>query len=251
MIDRLIIKGFCLFVILLAVGCAQSEPQLTAQQIVDNAISKAGGPAYTSSSMRFDFRELSYKNAYKQGRYSLERHREDSTGLTLDVIDNKGFRRLVNGKFVVVPDSMAIKYTNSVNSVHYFARLPYGLNDAAVAKKLIGTDTIKDKVYYEVEVRFAQEGGGVDYQDIFMYWINIQDFSLDYLAYSYETDGGGVRFREAYNKRVVSGITFSDYVNYKPPTRQVDLSNLDELFEQNKLKEVSRIELKNVQVTLN
>jgi hypothetical protein len=249
--DRLILKGLCLVLLLLSISCAQNEPQLTAQQIVDNAILKAGGPAYTNSSMSFDFRDLSYKNTYKEGRFSLERHKEDSTGLTLDVLDNNGYRRLVNGKFVVVPDSMAVKYTNSVNSVHYFARLPYGLNDAAVIKKLIGKDTIKNKVYYEVEVRFAQEGGGVDYQDIFMYWINTQDFSLDYLAYSYETDGGGIRFREAYNKRVVSGISFSDYVNYKPPTMPVDLSSLDDLFMQNKLTEVSKIELKNIEVTLN
>ncbi len=241
---------YLLVLVITIVGCTQTTPDLTAQQIVDEAIVKAGGEAYLNSSMNFNFRDLSYENTYSGGKYSIERIREDSTGLTVDVIDNNGYRRLVNGKFVVVHDTMAIKYTNSVNSVHYFARLPYGLNDAAVNKTLVGKDTINDKVYYEIEVHFAQEGGGVDFQDIFMYWFDITDFSMDYLAYSYETEGGGVRFREAFNQRTVKGISFADYINYKPSTIDVHLSELDDLFVKGQLTEVSKIELENIEVVL-
>lgn len=247
---------FIPFVLIAFIGvfsCDQKPKtkEVTAQLVVDQAIKKAGGEGYTNSTMRFDFRDHSYKNTYKGGAFSLERIKEDSTGLTIDVLDNKGFRRLKNGKFEVVPDTMVVKYSNSVNSVHYFARLPYGLNDAAVKKKLIGTDTINDQPYYEVEVRFTQEGGGEDFQDIFVYWFHTQSFSLDYLAYSYETDGGGVRFRRAINQRAVSGISFADYINYKPKSTNVVLSDLDSMYTNGRLKEVSKIELKNIEVTIN
>lgn len=226
-------------------------PEITAQFVVDQAIEQAGGEMYTNSNITFNFRDHLYANSYKGGAYSLERSKVDSTGLIMDVVTNVGYRRMINGKLVVVPDSMATKYTNSVNSVHYFARLPYGLNDSAVKKTLIGTDTINDNVYYEVEVRFAQEGGGVDFQDVFVYWFNVADFSLDYLAYSYETDEGGVRFREAIKQRAISGISFADYVNYKPASTDVVLTDLDDMFVKGQLIEVSKIELENIKVILN
>ena len=68
---------------------------------------------------------------------------------------------------------------------------------------------------------------------------------MDYLAYSYEVDGGGVRFREAYNTRKIGGVLFQDYVNYKH-LKNTDVSTFDILFEKGELKELSRIELENV-----
>jgi len=73
---------------------------------------------------------------------------------------------------------------------------------------------------------------------------------LDYLAYKYATNGGGVRFREAYNTRVVEGIRFVDYNNYKPENKEVSLSELDQLFTEEKLKLVSKIETEKVKVIL-
>ncbi|MFT5436447.1 MAG: hypothetical protein ACI840_001095, partial [Ulvibacter sp.] len=66
----------------------------------------------------------------------------------------------------------------------------------------------------------------------------------------YEVDGGGIRFREAYNPRVVNGIRFADYNNYKPENLNVSLSNLDVLFEQGALKLLSKIETESVSVQL-
>ena len=57
--------------------------------------------------------------------------------------------------------------------------------------------------------------------------------------------GGGVRFRSAYNSRKVGGIIFQDYINFKAAVG-TPLANLPKLFEQGKLKELSRIETKNV-----
>ena len=143
---------------------------------------------------------------------------------------------------------MAFKYSNSVNSVHYFAMLPYGLNDPAVNKKFIGETNINGKDYFKVEVTFKKEGGGKDYEDVFLYWFNKESYKLEYLAYSYITDGGGMRFRESYNERFVNGLRFLDYRNYKPESKDVSLVDLDSLFEAKQLKLLSKIELKNIEV---
>ena len=137
-----------------------------------------------------------------------------------------------------------------MNSVLYFAQLPYGLNAPAAKKALLGKATIKNKNYYEIGVRFSEDGGGTDFEDEFVYWINTETFTVDYLAYSYATDGGGIRFREAYNERFVEGIRFVDYNNYKPESLDVSLTELDGLFEQGALKLLSTIETEAVGVQL-
>ena len=75
---------------------------------------------------------------------------------------------MVNDSIVQVPDSMAHKYANSINSVHYFAYLPFGLNDAAVNKKLLGETTIRAQDYYLIQVTFDQKNGGDDYDGRFI-----------------------------------------------------------------------------------
>ena len=128
--------------------------------------------------------------------------------------------------------------------------MPFGLNNQAVQKKLIGEDSVNNKHYYEIKITFKEEGGGTDFDDVFVYWINKEDFTVDYLAYSYAVNGGGVRFREAYNPRVIKGMRFADYNNYKSDNEDVKLSELNNLFTNGDLKLLSKIETENVQVTL-
>ena len=145
-------------------------------------------------------------------------------------------------------DSLAGPISEGVNSVHYFAQLPYGLNAPAVIKELLGETNIKEKPYYVIGVTFKQEGGGVDFDDKFVYWVHKETFTVDYLAYSYSTNGGGIRFREAYNPRVLGGIRFVYYNNYKPEGLTTPLKSLAPIFEANKLALLSKIELENISV---
>jgi hypothetical protein len=154
---------------------------------------------------------------------------------------------MIRDSLVAVPDSMARKYSNSINSVHYFAYLPFGLNDAAVNKRLLGEIEINGNMYYKLEVTFDQEGGGKDYEDVYIYWINKKTLKPDYLAYEFHVDGGGVRFREAYNERYINGIRFVDYRNYEP-LDQVSVRETDSLFTAGKLLLLSHIELGDIEV---
>lgn len=239
-----------LWMAILLAGCAQKQESLTAQGIVDKAIAASCNDNCEHATIDFTFRDRCYVSMRKGGKFRLERITADSTGVTQDILSNEGFTRYVNDTLVNLPDTTATKFANSVNSVHYFAQLPFGLNDAAVKKELLGEAVIKGEPYYELGVHFAEEGGGTDFQDEFVYWIHKSRYTVDYLAYSYETDGGGIRFREAYNERYVNGIRFVDYNNFKPQSLEVDLKNLDELFEKNELKLLSKIETESVGVLL-
>lgn len=242
---------FFILVSLFLFSCKETSVKLSAQDIIDNAIQAHCNGNCDNANISFTFRDKKYKSSRRAGSYQYERIFSDSIGNIKDVLTNEGFARSINDSAINVVDSLAIKYVNSVNSVHYFSQLPYGLNAPAVKKELLGEATIKGKNYYEIGVTFNEEGGGTDFEDQFVYWIEKKDFSLDYLAYSYTVNGGGVRFREAYNKRVVNGITFLDYNNYKPETLAIKLTDLDLLFEDEKLVLLSKIETENVEVSIN
>ena len=101
-----------------------------------------------------------------------------------------------------------------------------------------------------MEVTFRPEGGGRDYQDRFLYWIHRDRSTVDYLAYSYDVNDGGIRFREAFNPRTVGGVRFADYRNYAPDSVEPRLEALAQMFEADSLTLVSEIVLDSVRVTL-
>lgn len=228
--------------LLLIISCKQESKNLSAQQIIDKAIENAGGELYEDTAIQFTFRDIQYSSHRKNGVFELTRSFTDSLGEVKDVLTNSGFNRYRNSEKINLTDSIATIYSNSINSVHYFVQLPFGLNDAAVQKELTGETEVKGKKYYNIEVTFKQEGGGTDHDDVYMYWVNKEDFALDYFAYKFFTGKGGIRFREAYNPRIINGIRFTDYKNYKiEPWISVDLKNLGELFETGKLELLSDI----------
>lgn len=228
-------------------SCKENDPQ----QIIDKAIEASGGEKYLHSTIEFDFRGRHYVGIREGGKFSYERifkNDKDSTQTIHDYVTNEGFKRKINGAVADLPDSMKVKYTSSVNSVLYFALLPYGLNDQSVKKKFLGESVIDGKSYYKIEITFGQEGGGEDFEDTFNYWINTSDYTIGFIAYSYaEDDGIGYRLRKAFNPRRVNGILFLDYINYMP-NGNFKLPDLEELYKKNDLKELSKIENVNIQV---
>ncbi len=232
------------------ISCKQRETPLTAQAIVDEAIANSCNGNCDHATIDFTFRDRCYVSKRDGGNYQYERITTDSTGITHDILTNNGFQRYKNDTLVKVPDSMVTRYSNSINSVHYFAQLPYGLNAPAARKELVGEVIIKGETYFEISVIFVEESGGKDFEDQFVYWIHKENYTMDYFAYSYATDGGGIRFREAYNTRIVNGIRFVDYNNFKPRSSEVALTDLDSLFEKGELDLLSKIETESVGVIL-
>lgn len=243
-------KTLLFLLAIIAFSCKDdSKKVLTAQEIIDKSIVVSGGvSAYESSTITFNFREKRYVSEMKGNKKTLTRILKNDTVNLRDVLSNKGFQRFKNDSLVMLSDSLSSVYENSVNSVHYFSKLPYQLNDGAVTKELLGETLIKGKEYFKIKVTFNQEGGGEDFDDTYIYFFNKKTFKPDYLAYDFHVNGGGMRFREAYNERYVNGIRFVDYNNMKPMEEKASVLQVDSLFNNDKLQLLSKIELVDVSV---
>ncbi|MTI21801.1 hypothetical protein E1176_12285 [Fulvivirga sp. RKSG066] len=234
-----------LFALLLSACNLETEDP---QEIVDAAMKTAGSENINNTEIEFIFRDTEYGAQHTDGKFEYVRiFKNDNSDLVRDEYTNDGFTREINGQAVSVADTMATKYSNSINSVIYFALLPYGLNDDAVNKIYLGEKEIDGKMYHKVEVNFDEEGGGEDFEDVFIYWVNKESKKVDYLAYEYHTEGGGMRFRVAYNERLINEIRFVDYINYKPKEK-IELTAIDDAFMNDGLEELSRIKLENIKV---
>ena len=238
------------FIIGLAlVACQQNKTDVNiAKTILIKSIDVSGGESIKNSTISFQFRDRNYKAIRNNGSFKLERNFIDSTRTISDQLSNSGFQRVINDELQIISDSIVAKYVNSVNSVHYFSVLPYGLDDPAVNSQYLGLKNLKGKEYHKIKVTFEEIGGGADFEDVFIYWIGKEDHKLDYLAYDFHVNGGGIRFREAFNERFINGIRFVDYYNFKPKDKNSNLLEMDVLFEENNLELVSKIELKNFTV---
>mgnify|MGYP005725881279 CR=1 FL=1 len=172
--------------------------------------------------------------------FSYARKFEDSSDVIIDEYSHQGFQRKINDTLVELSEKQQKGISNSLNSVMYFTFLPYFLQDKAVKMNYVGQNKIKGKEYHQVQVTFAQNGGGDDFEDEYRYWFNVSDSTMDYLAYSYKVNGGGIRFREAYNTKYIEGIRFSDYKNYEVELN-TPLDSIPSLFNQGKLGLLSTI----------
>jgi len=242
-------KIILVFLIFLIVSCNDKQVEkLDAQQIIDRAIAVSGGIYYNDSAISFLFRDKEYVSQIENGNKVLKRITYTDSLKITDIKKHNMFQRFFNDTLISIPDSVANRYSNSINSVHYFARLPFGLNDSAVHKDLMSEVEINGANYYKVKITFDKNDGGEDFDDIYIYWFNKETFKPDFLAYEFHIDGGGIRFREAFNERYVNGIRFVDYNNYKANNKEVDIFKIDSLFAKNALELLSKIELKNIKV---
>lgn len=221
----------------------------TATSIINKARAAHGSTVVDSSTISFNFRGRHYVSQRSGGRFQYERQWMDTTGAAYrDVLTNDGLYREINGERVLLSAKDSAAYAGSVNSVLYFALLPYYLNDPAVQAAYLGTATIKGEPYDKVKVTFRAEGGGADHEDEYIYWFHKGKHTLGYLAYNYQVNGGGARFREAYNVRTVEGLRIADYRNYKPVPHTMEVAIFDSVFEAGRMEQVSLIETEKVSI---
>lgn len=231
-----------IFLLILLASCATKE-----EVLLEKTFNAHGTELLENVDLKFEYRGIGYRLFREKGMFQYERIQQDSTGKVIkDVFTNDSFIRYVDDQAQAVPDSMASKYSNSINSIAYFLFLPLALKDPAVQKEALPEIEIKGQVYETLKVTFKKEGGGKDFDDEYRYWINKEKGTMDYFAYNYQTDGGGMRFREAMNTRKIKGILFSDWKNYGFEDLNTPLDSLPSLFEQKKIPLVSTIENENI-----
>lgn len=222
--------------------------ELSPNEIVAESYAFHGCEKINSESITFDFREFHFQYLHTDTGLVRIRSFQDSLGNEIeDVWSRLSLRRYINGEQTSITQEKEQAYQNSLNSIFYFAFLPKSLRDPAVNLDYIDPVSIKGEQYHKIKVTFDEEGGGEDHEDVFMYWFNLENYSMDYLAYSYETNGGGMRFRAFTNRKRVEGMVFQDYLNFAPP-EGAKLVDLDSLYNEGKLKQVSIIEQENIEV---
>ena len=235
---------FLMYIFLLSCSSEYSKEK----QIIEKSM-QVYGWNQKEFSIVFDFRDYKYKLTRKPNFFSYQRSILREGVLIKDVMtSNTKLKRYLDEIPLKLSDSLKDIYSNSLNSVMYFFQLPRPLNDPAVIANYKGEKTISNKVYWALEVKFQEKDGGKDFQDEFRYWIDPKSGHIDYLAYSYLTEGGGTRFRKAKNVRENNGFIFQDYTNFKPVKKFTSLDSLPILYERGKLILVSEIENKNIKV---
>ena len=238
-------RGFFLMCIFL-LSCSSEYSK--EKQIIEKSV-QVYGWNQKEFSIVFDFRNYRYKLTRIQDFFSYQRSTVKKGVLVRDVMtSNSKLKRYLDEIPLKLSDSLTDIYSNSLNSVMYFFQLPKPLDDPAVIANYYGEKTISNKVYWTLEIKFQEKDGGKDFQDEFRYWIDPESGHIDYLAYSYLTDGGGTRFRKAKNLRENNGFIFQDYTNFRPVNKFTSLDSLPILYEKGKLILVSEIENKNIKV---
>lgn len=236
---------FSLFFVASQVEAQTSDSK--AQEAVNKAIEAHGGSLFQKSKVNFTFRGKRHFVEQNDNSYVYSRMFEEDSETIKDELDNGVFKRFINGEDSGKTKRQLARAFEDVNAVSYFAMLPYKLNDKAVIKAYEGKVTIKGQTYDKVKVTFQGEGSGDSPDNVFYYWFNEKTGFMDYLAYN----KGGNRFRSAYNQRMVDGIRFADYINYSGGDySREDIKGYDKLFDQGKLKELSRIILDDVEVKI-
>lgn len=244
-----------LFLVLALLGCGPgggSRAGGEARRVIDRAILAHYGRVPDTLDVTFRFRNRNYRIHRRGGEYAYGRDYPDTLAdgrvqTVRDELTNDGLARTVDGVAVELTAKERGAAARAVNSVRYFFLLPYGLNDPAVNARLLDTTTIDGRTYDRVRVTFDRAGGGRDYEDVYHHYFNRETGELDYLAYNFAVNGGGVRFREATNKRRLGGVLFQDYVNYGLDG-DTALARVERRFANGELRQLSRIE--NVSIVL-
>lgn len=231
--------------LLLFLACKDINDK-TVEEIINKSI-EVSGFNNNEIDITFDFRAYHYEFFRKDFYFSYTRTTiKDGKKIRDEMSSSNGLKRFIDSVPESLTDSLALAYSNSLNSVMYFFQLPKPLLDDAVLSELLGEIKIQEATYWTVKVSFSEEGGGEDYQDEYRYWINQDTYEIDYLAYNYNTEGGGIRFRKAINKKRVKGILFQDYQNFRPSNKFESLDNLPQIYEEGLLSQISLIENKNI-----
>ena len=247
--------ALCAAVLLLAGACQSPDPSPSATAIIDSARTAHGASVLDQAVVTFDFRGDAYRIRQNEGRFHYRRAHTDPLGRSVtEGLTNDGAYRVVEGDTVSLSDSERSAVETTVNSVVYFALLPEPLGDSAVQPTYSGRDTIDGVLYHRVKVTFRQEGGGRDWEDVFMYWFRMDTNAMDYLAYAFgqgPDEEPGTRFREAYNVRRVNGVRMADYRNYTVDTLSADqMEEYPDLWARDAVRLVSEIKLDSVQVRI-
>lgn len=222
-------------------------PPDSAEWVIRRSINEHGG-MWTDRYVEFVFRNRLYSFKTDSGKFIYTVTYSDSFRIIKHILTNGGLRSFINDVEHVFEDEQAKAAAASLNSVIYFFMLPQRLLDMAVESEYLGKQKILNRVHYTVKIGFSKQGGGEDHDDEFVFWFDAGDFKMNYFAYRYHREGGGVRFRIADSAYTTSGFRIQHYLNLKYDSISIRLETLPDLFVQDQLDTLSYISIENLKI---
>ena len=129
----------------------------------------------------------------------------------------------------------------------YFCFLPFRLNDPSVRKQDLGLVDWDGRRLHKVKVTF-EAGSSTDAGDEYMYWFDPETARLEYFAYSYDSGGGGLRFRRAARHRRIGGILFFDQENLGVNGPGLSVDAIDAAYVSDPMRPISTVRLQSIRV---
>lgn len=220
-------------------------------EIVDRAIAHHGGETYRAITTELDvcsksgcFHVLSRADGDRfdytvSGRAAGASRAVSSSGGELSVH--------LDGVAANLPADQQQRYRDWAMARIYFCFLPYRLNDPGVYKQDLGLVSWDNRRLHRVKVTF-EPGSSTDASDEYMYWFDPETGRLEYFAYTYDDNGGGLRFRRAVGHRRIGGILFFDQENLGVEGPDLSVDAIDEAYVRGTLRSISTVRLENIEV---
>ncbi|MCP3958495.1 MAG: hypothetical protein GY719_11635 [bacterium] len=219
--------------------------------IVDRAIAHHGGGFYDSSEAELDV-------CSKSGCFHVLARRKlghfyyavsgTSRGARLEVVStSETVTARRDGEELTLDTAGEQRYRDWAMARVYFSFLPYRLNDPGVYKQDLGVVDWDGRKLHKVKVTF-EPGASTDAVDEYVYWFDPDSARLELFAYSYDDDGGGLRFRRATNHRRVGGVMFFDQENLGVDGPGLSVDQVDPAFVRDEMRHVSTVTLKDIRL---
>ena len=244
-------KPLLLAVLLLSTSSSAGATPTRHSPLIDRAIEHHGGELYRSSVTEL---EICSKSGCSQVRAEVDGDRFDYhvTGQT------RGGERSVHwtnqslevrqaGEVVAVAPGQAQAFKDWAMARIYFCFLPHRLDDPSVFKQELGTEDWGGRLLQKVKITFTP-GSSTDASDEYMYWLDPETGQVEQFAYSYEGNPGGLRFRRALDHRRIGGLLFFDQENLGVEGEGLRVDHIDPDFVSTRMRVVSEIELKKIEV---
>ncbi len=230
-----------------------TEPVPTSRlDVVDRAIEHHGGEVYGHSETELDLCSKSgcfHVVARIDGdrwAYAVSGKSGDSRLLVRSTDQELTVRR--DGRPEPVTADKEQSFRDWAMARVYFCFLPFRLNDLSVMKQDLGPVDWDGRRLHKVKVTF-QTGTSTDAGDQYMYWFDPETARLEYFAYSYDDNGGGLRFRRAVRHRRIGGLLFFDQENLGADGPGLSVDAIDAAYVRDSMRHVSTVRLEKIQVT--
>ncbi len=219
--------------------------------IVDRAIEYHGGDLYRHSETELDlcsksgcFRLTAHVDGDRWA-YTVTGKSGDSQLRVRSSHDAVAVRR--DGEEKAVAAGAEQKFRDWAMARVYFCFLPFRLNDPSVLKQDLGLVGWNGRRLHKVKVTF-RAGTSTDAGDQYMYWFDPETARLEYLAYSYDDNSGGLRFRRAVRHRRIGGLLFFDQENYGADGPGLSVDAIDPAYVRDAMRHVSTVRLEGIRV---